>query len=43
MKELLRIMANLMRPVDPGGAEIGYDALVRLAELMPEGLVRLIL
>jgi geranylgeranyl reductase family protein len=35
MKELLRIMANLMRPV-PGPAELGYDALVRLAELMPE-------
>jgi geranylgeranyl reductase family protein len=36
MKELLRIMANLMRPGTPGAAEIGYDALVRLAELMPE-------
>ncbi len=36
MKELLRIMANLMRPGTPGAAEIGYDALVRIAELMPE-------
>ncbi len=35
MKELLRIMANLMRP-DPGPAELGYDALVRIAELMPK-------
>jgi len=31
------------RPVNPGGAEIGYDALVRLAELMPEGLARTLL
>ncbi len=36
MKELLRIMANLMRPGAPGAAEIGYDAIVRIAELMPE-------
>jgi len=36
MKELLRIMANLMRPGAPGAAEMGYDALVRIAELMPE-------
>ena len=36
MKELLRIMANLMRPGAPGAAEIGYDALVRIAELMPD-------
>ena len=43
MKELLRIMANLMRPANPGGAEIGYDALVRIAELMPEGLARTLL
>ena len=35
MKGLLRIMANLMRP-DPGPAELGYDALVRIAELMPQ-------
>ena len=36
MKELLRMMANLMRPGAPGAAEIGYDALLRIAELMPE-------
>ena len=35
MKGLLRIMANLMRP-DPGPAELGYDALVRIAQLMPQ-------
>jgi flavin-dependent dehydrogenase len=38
MKELLRIMANLMRPETPGVAELGYDALVQLAALMPESL-----
>ncbi|MGH8980460.1 MAG: FAD-dependent oxidoreductase [Acidimicrobiales bacterium] len=43
MKELLRIMANLMRPVSPGGAEVGYDALVRLAELVPEGVAHTLL
>ncbi len=36
MSGLLRIMANLMRPGPPGPAEVGYDALVRIAELMPE-------
>ena len=36
MKELLRLMANLMRPGAPGAAELGYDALVRIAALMPE-------
>ncbi len=36
MRELLRIMANLMRPGPPGAAEVGYDALVRLAAHMPE-------
>ena len=42
MKELLRIMANLMRPGTPGAAELGYDALVRLAELMPERVASLL-
>jgi geranylgeranyl reductase family protein len=42
MKELMRIMANLMRPGSPGGAEIGYDALVRIAELMPERVASLL-
>src|SRR5579875_2276690 len=36
MNELLRIMANLMRPGTPGAAELGYDALVRIAEHVPE-------
>jgi menaquinone-9 beta-reductase len=36
MNQLLRIMANLMRP-GPGAAELGYDALVRIADLMPQG------
>ncbi len=36
MKELLRIMANLMRPESPGAAELGYDVLVRLSTLLPE-------
>jgi menaquinone-9 beta-reductase len=39
MKELLRIMANLMRPGVPGAAELGYDALLRVARRMPEGLL----
>ena len=34
MAELLRIMANLMRPDSPGGAEVGYDVLVQLAHVM---------
>jgi geranylgeranyl reductase family protein len=42
MKELLRIMANLMRPDAPGAAELGYDALVRIAELMPEQVASLL-
>lgn len=37
MAELMRIMANLMRPGVPGGAEVGYDALVRIAAMLPEG------
>ena len=36
MQELLRIMANLMRPGSPGAAEVGYDVLVRVAELLPK-------
>ena len=35
MAELLRIMANLMRPGAPGAAEIGYDALVEIAHRLP--------
>jgi flavin-dependent dehydrogenase len=38
MKELLRIMANLMRPGAPGVAELGYDLLLRIADTMPPEL-----
>jgi geranylgeranyl reductase family protein len=38
MGELMRIMANLMRPDAPGAAEIGYDALVRIAQSTPDSL-----
>jgi geranylgeranyl reductase family protein len=38
MKELMRIMANLMRPGAPGGAELGYDVLLRIADTMPPEL-----
>ena len=40
MAELMRIMANLMRPGAPGAAELGYDALVTLARSMPESIAR---
>jgi geranylgeranyl reductase family protein len=36
MKELLAIMANLMRNDKKGPAEIGYRALLRLADVIPE-------
>jgi geranylgeranyl reductase family protein len=35
MRELLRIMANLMRPDLPGPAEVAYRAMVRAARLVP--------
>ena len=35
MSELLRIMANLMRP-EPGAAEVAYSLLERLARFIPE-------
>ena len=38
MGELLRIMANLMRPTRPGVAEVGYDALVGIARSMPDSI-----
>jgi geranylgeranyl reductase family protein len=36
MNQLLRIMANLMRPDAPGPAEIGYRALELISRLLPE-------
>ena len=42
MSQLMRIMANLMRPGTPGAAELGYDALVRIAELVPEQVAALL-
>ncbi len=36
MKELLAIMANLMRNDRQGPAELGYRALVKLADALPE-------
>ena len=36
MNELLAIMANLMRNDKNGPAELGYRALLRLADVIPE-------
>jgi hypothetical protein len=36
MNELLAIMANLMRNDQRGPAEIGYRALLRLSDVIPE-------
>jgi hypothetical protein len=36
MRQLLTIMANLMRNDKKGPAEIGYRALSRLADVIPE-------
>jgi hypothetical protein len=36
MRELLSIMANLMRNDRRGPAEVGYRALLKLAEALPE-------
>jgi hypothetical protein len=36
MNELLAIMANLMRNDKRGPAEVGYRALLRLADVIPE-------
>ena len=43
MKELLTIMANLMSNDSKGPAEIGYRALVRLADVVPERAYELLL
>jgi hypothetical protein len=36
MNQLLRIMANLMRPDAPGPAEIGYRALELISRILPD-------
>ena len=36
MSWMLRIMANLMRPDEPGPAEVAYRAMATLARLVPE-------
>ena len=38
MKELLKIMANLMNPGKPGLAERGYQGLSKLTDMIPESL-----
>lgn len=43
MKELLAIMANLMSNDQRGPAEIGYRAMVRLADVIPERAYELLL
>jgi flavin-dependent dehydrogenase len=43
MRELLTIMANLMRNDAKGPAELGYRALVRLADVIPERAYALLL
>ena len=43
MRELLSIMANLMRNDARGPAELGYRALVRLADVVPERAYALLL
>jgi geranylgeranyl reductase family protein len=43
MNELLAIMANLMRNDQNGPAEIGYRALLRLADVIPERAYDLLL
>lgn len=43
MRELLVVMANLMQNDDRGPAEVGYRALARLAEVLPERAYTLLL
>jgi geranylgeranyl reductase family protein len=43
MRELLDIMANLMRNDSRGPSELGYRALVRLADALPEKAYELLL
>jgi len=39
MSQLLRIMANLMRPDSLGPAEAGYEAMLAVAKRLPAGLI----
>jgi geranylgeranyl reductase family protein len=41
MSELLRIMANLMRPDAPGPAEIGFRAMELISRLLPDEVAAL--
>jgi geranylgeranyl reductase family protein len=43
MRELLKIMANLMSNQHAGPGEVGYRALARLAEVVPERAFQLLL
>ena len=43
MTQLLDIMANLMRNDQKGPSELGYRALVRLADAIPEKAYDLLL
>ncbi len=43
MKELLKIMANLMSNDKKGPAELGYRAMVRLVDVIPEQAYQLLL
>jgi hypothetical protein len=43
MKELLAIMSNLMSNDQKGPAEVGYRAMVRLADVIPERAYALLL
>jgi hypothetical protein len=43
MKQLLAIMANLMSNDHRGPAEVGYRALLRLADAVPERAFDLLL
>jgi hypothetical protein len=38
MGQLMRIMANLMRPDTTGAAEIGYRAMEAVAQLLRDGV-----
>jgi hypothetical protein len=42
MRELLKIMANLMNNDDHGPAEVGYRAMTRLAGVIPDQAWQLI-
>jgi hypothetical protein len=36
MNELLALMSNLMRPDELGPAEVGYRAMAKLGDLLPD-------